>query len=79
MLALIDHHLLDQKKTWEGTTTELESELLYYYSDCRRHAEKIIKSTPETRTYLMHLKKKHPNRISTRESNGKSLWVINQP
>ena len=79
LLALIDHHLLDQKKTWEGTTTELESELLYYYSDCRRHAEKIIKSTPETRTYLMHLKKKHPNRISTRESNGKSLWVIRQP
>lgn len=79
LLALIDHHLLDQKKTWEGTTTELESELLDYYSDCRRRAEKIIKSTPETRTYLMHLKKKHPNRISTRESNGKSLWVINQP
>ena len=79
LLALIDHHLLDQEKTWEGTTTELESELLYYYSDCRRHAEKIIKSTPETRTYLMHLKKKHPNRISTRESNGKSLWVIRQP
>ena len=79
LLALIDHHLLDQKKTWEGTTTELESELLYYYSDCRRRAEKIIKSTPETRTYLMHLKKKHPNRISTRESNGKSLWVIRQP
>jgi|TARA_B100000809_G_scaffold22558_1_gene19668 hypothetical protein len=79
LLALIDHHLLDQKKTWEGTTTELESELLDYYSDCRRRAEKIIKSTPETRTYLMHLKKKHPNRISTRESNGKSLWVIRQP
>ncbi len=79
LLALIDHHLLDQEKTWEGTTTELESELLDYYSDCRRRAEKIIKSTPETRTYLMHLKKKHPNRISTRESNGKSLWVINQP
>jgi len=79
LLALIDHHLLDQEKTWEGTTTELESELLDYYSDCRRRAEKIIKSTPETRTYLMHLKKKHPNRISTRESNGKSLWVIRQP
>ena len=79
LLALIDHHLLDQKKTWEGTTTELESELLDYYSDCRRRAEKIIKSTPETRTYLIHLKKKHPNRISTRESNGKSLWVIRQP
>ena len=79
LLALIDHHLLDQKKTWEGTTTELESELLCYYSDSRRQAEKILKSTPETRNYLMHLKKKHSNRISTRESNGKSLWVICKP
>jgi hypothetical protein len=79
LLELIDHHLLNEKKSWEGTTTELERELLDYYSDCRRRAEKIIKSTPETRTYLMHLKKKHPNRISTRESNGKSLWVIRQP
>ena len=79
LLELIDQHLVSDNKSWEGTTINLEAELLDSYSDCRRQAEKILKYPMVAKKYLMHLKKKHPNRISTRESNGKSLWVIRQP
>ncbi len=79
LLELIDQHLVSDNKSWEGTTINLEAELLDSYSDCRRQAEKILKHPMAVKNYLMHLKKKHPNRISTRESNGKSLWVIRQP
>jgi len=79
LLELIDQHLLSDNKPWEGTSINLEAELLDSYSDCRRQAEKILKHPMAAKKYLMHLKKKHPNRISTRESNGKSLWVIRQP
>ena len=79
LLELIDQHLLSENTPWEGTTIKLEAELLDSYSDCRRQAEKILKYPMAAKKYLMHLKKKHPNRISTRESNGKSLWVIRQP
>jgi hypothetical protein len=79
LLELIDQHLVSDNKSWEGTTINLEAELLDSDSDCRRQAEKILKHPMAAKNYLMRLKKKHPNRISTRESNGKSLWVIRQP
>ena len=79
LLELIDQHLVSDNKSWEGTTINLEAELLDSDSDCRRQAEKILKHPMAVKNYLMHLKKKYPNRISTRESNGKSLWVIRQP
>jgi len=74
LLELIDDFLDATDQNWQGTSTELERRLTDCYSS---PAGRTILSFPNAATtYLKRLKKLHPDRISTRESNGRTLWCI---
>ena len=74
LLELIDDLLDATDENWQGTSTELERRLTDYYSS---PVGRTILSFPNAATtYLKRLKKLHPDRITTRESNGRTLWCI---
>lgn len=78
MLEIIDEEFFISKTSWEGTSAELEVRLIEgTYSS--RLAGKILTYPNAASTYLKRLKKRHPSRITTRESNGKTLWRITPP
>ena len=77
LLELIDEGFFTSDNSWEGTSAQLEVRLI----ECTvssRLASRILTFPNATSTYLKRLKNRHPRRITTRESNGRTLWRITQ-
>ena len=77
LLELIDEGFFISDNSWEGTSAQLEVQLIEGMVSSRL-ASRILTFPNAISTYLKRLKKRLPDRISTRESNSKTLWRITQ-
>jgi hypothetical protein len=78
LAEMIEDYILDglPSKYWEGTASELETELSSEKSQCYAKARKLLTHSNSCGTYLGRLERQRPDWISRRTESGKTIWRI---
>jgi hypothetical protein len=69
----------EEKKTWQGTATELESLLRRPLNDLRDQVNKLLYASNTCGNYLTRLADKEPDRVKASTVNGARRYTIFAP
>jgi hypothetical protein len=76
MLMLIEAHLIKEGLFWEGTATELTSDLTSHDCPAAFEARKLFRWATAAGTYLGRLHKMRPEQVQKYRNNGERRWRV---